>query len=296
MRTATGPTVHAVRRLPRDRWPEWDAFVARWGSVEQTTWWHGPSEQAPGTVDVLAWYRDGDLAGGLLVLSTPLPLVRASIGAAQRGPVLSTAEVPGPVVRAVTDELLAVAHERGWIDLRLTVGRSESFARALTTELRNRVERAYTIPGPVDAVVPLAGRTFDEVVAGLHRSTRRDLRAGGRRGGAIRALTSAADLRQAHDALSASARRQGFGGVRAWTSAGPLLQERVSTGDIIVLGLCEDHEVVASTVVALVGPEGYNVYSGFKDHAARLHPGHRLQTAAMAVCQAVAFAPTTSAC
>lgn len=279
-------TVHAIRRLPPARDAEWDALVADVGAVEQSLWWNRGWEASGGTVDVIGWYADDVLQGGILVLTRPLPGLRLSTALAPRAPVLRSGDMPPAVVQGLADELIALGSDRSWIDLRLMLPRSDTFGRALTNELRNRVLRAYTIPSPSDAVVPLAGRSFDDVVAGFHKSTRRDVRAGGRRGGSVRALTQPGDLERAWRTLGASARRQGFGDVRAWATVADLLPDRVAAGDLAVLGLCLDTDVVASVVVALVGPEGYNIYSGFDDRAATLFPGHRLQTAAMAVCHA----------
>src|SRR4051812_694572 len=187
--------------------PEWDAFVARTpgGHHLQTTAWAHVKALAGWRATRVLLRSDGSLVGGCQLLTRDLPLSRR-VAYVPRGPLLASREPEA------LDELLAamrdVARQERVLMMKVQPPVDRDDMPTLLRERGFAPSELQTAPAP-SVRVPLTGRGDDELLAAMHSSKRRQVRAARKHGVSARAGT-AADLQVLQDLLAATGERQDF--------------------------------------------------------------------------------------
>jgi hypothetical protein len=250
--------------------------------MHQCSWWASPLAAYGVPSVALGCWRNGTLVGGALFRSYSVPMTGMSISECVDGPIF-------------------LEWERGWAQefvagvgrLARTLGSMAVVIkgcprRDVQADLQDAFRRAglrVTLGGAqADAVLPLAGRTLDEIRRGFNHGTKWRVNKGRRSGLVIRRLTTDEELEQAHAAWLATAARKGFEEVRPWATIQPVLRHCVDHGLGSVLASIHDGRLVAAAFVTHLGQTGVWVYGGYLDGAEPLNPTHVLQYEAMQEC------------
>ena len=132
-------------------------------------------------------------------------------------------------------------------------------------------------PGMAEAVLPLAGRTMDQIWKGFNRGTRQRIKKANSGRLQIRRLTRPEDLAQAYGAWIATASRKSFSDVRPWVSLEPVVQHCVENQMGSVIASFLDEKLLAAAFVTHIGGTASWVYGGYVDGAQKHSPTHVLQ-------------------
>jgi hypothetical protein len=224
---------------------------------------------------VIGCWKGDRLVGGALFRSYYVPLTRTTVSECLDGPIFLEWEnawaddfVAGLVKLAGQVNSMALVikdcpHEDVHRDVLAALGR-----RGLTTAL---------IRGSADAVLPLEGRTIDQVRSGFNHGTRQRVKKGTAGPLSIRRLTTPEDLLKAYAAWIATAARKSFTDVRPWVGLEPVLRHCIDNRLGSVLGSFLDDRLLAAAFVVQVGKTAAYVYGGYLDGAEKHSPTHALQ-------------------
>jgi Acetyltransferase (GNAT) domain len=119
---------------------------------------------------------------------------------------------------------------------------------------------------------------------GMNKGTKLTVKKGMKSALEVRNLTDSNDLRKAHEAWMATARRKGFSDVRPWKGLEPVLCYSVNNRLGLVLGSFLNGKLLAAIFVAYVGGTATYVYGGYMDNCEQYHPNHVLQYKAIQQC------------
>jgi lipid II:glycine glycyltransferase (peptidoglycan interpeptide bridge formation enzyme) len=131
--------------------------------------------------------------------------------------------------------------------------------------------------GPADAVLPLEGRTMEQIRSGFNHGTRQRIRKAQTGPIRVRRLTQREDLAKAHAAWMATAARKSFTDVRPWAGIEPVLRYCIDNRLGSVLGSFLDERLLAAAFVAHVGKTATWVYGGYMDGSEKHSPTQVLQ-------------------
>ena len=249
------------------------------GHRHQCLWWMEPLQSYGFRIDVLGCWQGDRLIGGALFRTYSLPLSPIRITECLNGPIfLEWQDDWGDAfVSAVAD--LA---ER----LESTIVRFEECAplnlhRSIVAAFQGGGLRTRLQPATPDAVLPLEGRSLDQICQGFNHGIRQRIRKARTGGITIRRLQKPEDLTQAYRAWVETASRKSFSEIRPYGSLEPVMLHSLTRGLGSVLASYRDEKLLAAIFVSHVGGSSFYVYGGFLDGAQRESPTHLLHDEAI---------------
>jgi lipid II:glycine glycyltransferase (peptidoglycan interpeptide bridge formation enzyme) len=132
-------------------------------------------------------------------------------------------------------------------------------------------------PGRADAVLPLQGRTMDQIWKGFNHGTKRRIKKAWARELTVRRLTRPEDLNCAYEAWMATAQRKSFSDVRPWESLEPVVRHCLEHRLGSVLATFLGDTLLAAIFVTQIGDTATYVYGGYTDYAQEYSATHVLQ-------------------
>jgi GNAT acetyltransferase-like protein len=245
------------------------------GHRHQCLWWMEPLKQYGFRTQAVGCWKGDRLVGGAHFRSYRVPLTRSTVSECFDGPIFLEWEdawadvfLAGLVEMARTAKSMAVVikdcpHQDVHRDLLAAFQRG-----GLTTALSR---------GAADAILPLKGRTMDEIRSGFNHGTRQRIRKGQAGPLSVRRLTADEDLLEAYRAWIATANRKSFTDVRPWSGLEPVLRHCIGNRLGSVLGSFLDEKLLAAAFVVHVGTAAAWVYGGYMDGAEKYSPTQVLQ-------------------
>jgi GNAT acetyltransferase-like protein len=254
----------------------WDDLAARSevGHRHQCQWWMDPLERYGIRTSVLGCWQGDRLVGGALFRSFGVPFTGATISECLDGPIWREWECDW--ADAFVGGLAELSRTANSLAVMIRDCPNETVHRDLVGALRRAGHDVELSRGPADAILPLQGRTLEQIRAGFSHGTRSRIKKG-QKGVSIRRLTRSDELAQAYEAWIATARRKGFTDVRPWLGLEPVLRHCIDQGLGWVLGSFVDGGLLAAAFVTQVGRTATWVYGGYMDGAEKLNPTHVLQ-------------------
>jgi Acetyltransferase (GNAT) domain len=273
-----------------DQRRQWDRFVrgAPAGSLNQCFWWADPLEQHGVTARGIACW-DGEVqVGGAMLRSLPVPLAGGTITECLQGPLFVDwrPEWAAPVLAGIEE----IARRSRSIGVSLQACPRRDVAEDLASAMRRAGMKLTRAPGGREAILALAGRSLDDVIAGFHKGTRRAIKKGQQGPVEVRRVAGTDELRRAHGTWLATAARKGFASVRPWETAEPMLRHSIDAGLGAVLAGFVGEELLAAVFVTYIGTAASYIYGGFADDAERHRPNHVLHLEAIKVALAGGYA------
>jgi hypothetical protein len=254
----------------------WDALAARSSVAQrhQCLWWMEPLDRYGIRTDVLGCWHGDRLVGGALFRSYAVPFARATITECLDGPIFQKWDSHW------SDELVAglagLAREVNSLALIIRDCPHQDVHRDMLAALRRAGLVLELSRGPADAILPLEGRTLDQIRSGFNHGTRARIKKG-QKTISIRRLTGPEELSQAYAAWIATASRKSFTDVRPWLGLEPVLRHCIDHGLGSVLGSFAGEKLAAAAFVTHMGKTATYVYGGYMDGAEKLNPTHVLQ-------------------
>ncbi|MGH7509744.1 MAG: lipid II:glycine glycyltransferase FemX [Gemmatimonadales bacterium] len=245
------------------------------GHRHQCLWWMEPLERYGFASRAIACWKGDRLVGGALFRSYAVPLTGSTVAECLDGPIFLNWD------SAWADEFVAglveMAREVDSIAVIIRDCPREDVHRDVLAALRRAGLRTELAPGVADAVLPLEGRTIDQIRSGFNHGTRGRVRKG--LGGPlqVRQLTVSQDLVHAYAAWIATASRKSFTDVRPWLGLEPVLRHCIDNRLGSVLGSFLDDRLLAAAFVVYVGETAAWVYGGYVNGAEKHSPTHVLQ-------------------
>jgi hypothetical protein len=220
-------------------------------------------------------WQGSRLVGGALFRSYGIPFTRTAVTECLDGPIFL--EWDG----AWADDFVARL-----IDLGKTVNATAMIIKDCPNPLvhhdlleafrRRRLALVLT-RGPADAILPLQGRSMDQIRSGFNHGTRQRVKKGQAGALSIRRVNTETDLAQAYAAWIATANRKSFNDVRPWEGLQPVLRHSIEHNLGTVLGSFLGERLLAAAFVVHVGTTAAWVYGGYMDGAEKHNPTHVLQ-------------------
>jgi hypothetical protein len=260
---------------------QWDEFASRStvGHMRQCLWWAQPLSRYGVKPQVLGCWSGGELVGGALFRSIPMPLTNAAITECLNGPIFLRWQSAWAEPFAHSLVRLAGAHKSSVLTIR-ACPRMDVHRDILAALLRLRL-RVRTAEGTTRAILPLNGKSTDELVMSFNTGTRRNIRKGVKTGVQVRTVVTRDELRNAYAAWTASADRKHFSDVRPWAGLEPVLQHCIDQKLGAVHGSFVDGRIVAAIFVSHFGDTTEYVYGGYVDGADQYRPNHLLHDEAI---------------
>jgi hypothetical protein len=254
----------------------WDALAARSavGHRHQCLWWMEALDRYGFRTSTLGCWSGEQLIGGALFRSYRVPFTGSTVTECLDGPIFL--EWESGWAEAFIAGVVGVAQEANSMALVIKDCPRADVHQALVAAFRRGGLEIALSPGPADAVLPLEGRTIDQIRTGFNHGTRQRIKKG-QRGVSVRRLTSSEDLAKAHAAWLATASRKSFADVRPWRGVEPILRHCIDNGLGSVLGSFLDEKLLAAAFVTHIGMTAAWVYGGYMDGAEKYNPTHVLQ-------------------
>lgn len=245
------------------------------GHRHQCLWWMEPLERYGIRIRAIGCWKGGRLVGGALFRSYAVPLTRSSVSECLDGPIFMEWE------SAWADEFVAGLMEMaGEVNSMAVVIKDCPQAdvhRDVLAALRRERLTIVVTPGPADAVLPLEGRTMDQIRSGFNHGTRQRIKKGLAGPLSVRRLTTGEDLLKAYATWIATATRKSFTDVRPWVGLEPVLRHCIDQRLGSVFGTFLNEKLLAAAFVVHVGKAAAYVYGGYVDGAEKHSPTHVLQ-------------------
>lgn len=254
----------------------WDDLAggASVGHRHQCLWWVNPLERYGFRSHPLGCWREGNLVGGALFRSYTVPFTGTTVSECLDGPIFLEWE------SAWADELVAglvkIGREANSMAMVIKDCSHEDVHRDVVAAFRRGGLAITLSPGPADAVLPLEGRTMDQIRSGFNHGTRSRIRKG-QKGISVRRLAGSDDLAKAYEAWIATASRKAFTDVRPWLGLEPVLRHCIDHRLGSVLGSFLEQKLLAAAFVTHVGRTATWVYGGYMDGSEKYNPTHVLQ-------------------
>jgi hypothetical protein len=223
---------------------------------------------------VLGCWMGDRLLGGALFRAYDVPFTRATVSECLDGPIFLEWEESwaGELVAGIAE----LARNANSMAVIIKDCPREDVHRHMLAALRRGGHEILLRPGPADAVLPLEGRTIDQIRSGFNHGTRSRIRKG-QKEVTIRRLSRPEELAQAYAAWIATASRKAFSDVRPWLGLESVLRHCIDHGLGSVLGSFAGEKLLAAAFVTHVGRTASWVYGGYMDGAEKHNPTHVLQ-------------------
>jgi hypothetical protein len=256
---------------------EWDEFSSHSavGHMQQCLWWTQPLAKFGIATRVLGCWRAGKLIGGSLFRSIPIPYLGRSFAECLCGPIFLDwrSDWADLFLRGLQE----IAEEFNSVSVSIRGCPNKEVHQDLGLAFERNMLRTTWSPGAAEAILPLKGRTTEDLWKDFRKGTKWSVKKGLKGPLRVERLTSRADLRQAYEAWIATAKRKRFPHVRPWSSLEPALCHCVENRLGYVLGTFLDGNLLGSAFVSYIGGTGAWVYGGYMDNAAAHQPTHILQ-------------------
>lgn len=241
----------------------------------QCSWWMEPLERYGFRSCAIGCWKADRLVGGALFRSYTVPLMRTTVSECLDGPIFL--EWENAWADGFVAGLMEMARQVGSMAVVIKDCPHAEVHRDVLAALRRRGLTTSLSPGPADAVLPLEGRTIDQIRSGFNHGTRGRIRKGLAGPLSVRRLTAGEDLVKAYAAWIATANRRSFTDVRPWMGLEPVLRHCIDNRLGSVLGSFLDEKLLAAAFVVHVGKTAAYVYGGYMDGAEKYSPTHVLQ-------------------
>jgi hypothetical protein len=273
----TSPSVN-VRpiRTPAER-EQWNALTesAAVGHRHQCRWWMQPLERYGFRVTTLGCWLGDRLVGGALIRSYSVPLTPVTVSECLDGPIFLDWD------KSWANAFVAgLAELAGSVDCTALIIQDCPHAAVhqdLVAALQRGGRKTTVKPGRADAVLPLEGRTLDQIWKGFNHGTRQRIKKARARELTVRHLTRPEDLHRAYQAWIATAQRKSFSDVRPWESLEPVVRHCLDHRLGSVLATFLGDTLLAAAFVTHIGNTATYVYGGYMDDAQQYSPSHVLQ-------------------
>lgn len=254
--------------------PEWDRFVAGAPSghhVQTTMWGRVKASMGWSAIRVIA-RRDGQIVGGAQVLHRPLTRI-GRIGYVSHGPLVTDPSV----ATAIHDRLEWLARELRILHLTMQAPLPAPGLPEPTPRPHHMV-RTSAIAAPATTIVDLDA-TPDELLAGMQRKTRYNIRLSERRGVKVRTGT-VDDLGLYHAMVEATAKRRRFDPFpQAYYQA---MWDELHPGGHLRLAVAElDGDPLAAQIAIGFGTTVVNKLSVWSGSQGRARPNEAIQWSAI---------------
>ncbi len=264
----------------REEREQWNALAeaSPAGHRHQCLWWMEPLQRYGFRVSALGCWKGDRLVGGALFRSYAVPLGFVTVTECLDGPAFLDWDdgwADGFVV-AMAD----LGRATGSTTVSIQDCPRGDIQQSIAAALERAGHKTILKPTASDAVLPLGGRTMEEIWNGFNHGTRRRIKKGRSRL-AVRRLTEPEELAQAYRAWTATARRKSFSDVRPWESLQPVVRHCLDQGLGSVLGSFLDQQLLAAVFITHIGDTAYYVYGGYVDGAEKQSPTHVLQDEAI---------------
>jgi len=259
----------------------WNELASRsaMAHMHQCLWWSEPLTVFNVSTRVLGCWKGKQLAGGALFRSVPVPFLGMSLTECLNGPIFQ--EWSPQWADAFVEGIRELARAARSITVVIRSCPNPAVHRDLLEAFRRAHLRISLTPGEVEGVLFLRNRTMDDLRRGFREGTRRSLKKGLAAPVRVERLTRDDELRSAHEAWMATARRKSFLDVRPWRALEPVLRHCVESGLGSVLGTLLEDRLIAAVFVTYIGETACFVYGGYRDNAEPYRPTHLLQLAAI---------------
>jgi hypothetical protein len=264
-------------REERERWNAL-AGTSPAGHRHQCLWWMEPLQRYGFRVSALGCWNGDRLVGGALFRSYTVPLGLVTVTECLDGPVFL--EWDDGWAEAFVAAMADLARGIGSATVSIQDCPRGEIQRSIAAALERAGHKTILKPGASDAVLPLRGRTMEEIWKGFNHGTRRRIKKG-RSELAVRRLTEPEELAQAYAAWIATASRKSFSDVRPWATLEPVVRPCVLQGLGSVLGSFLDDKLLAAVFITHIGDTAYYVYGGYVDGAEKQSPTHVLHDEAI---------------
>lgn len=245
------------------------------GHRHQCLWWMESLERYGFRSRAIGCWNNGRLVGGALFRSYPVPFTGGTISECLDGPVFL--EWESGWADDFAGGIVDLARQFNSMAVVIAGCPQADVHRDLTAALQHRGLTTTSTRGPADAVLPLEGRTIEEIRKGFNHGTRQRIKKGQVGPLSLRRLTSGEDLALAYQAWIATANRKSFTDVRPWPGLEPVLRYSVDNGLGSVIGSFLDGRLLASAFIVHIGQTTAWVYGGYMDGAEKYSPTHVLQ-------------------
>jgi GNAT acetyltransferase-like protein len=254
----------------------WNALAARSlvGHRHQCEWWMKALDRYGFRTFTLGCWRGDQLIGGALFRSYTVPFTGSTVTECLDGPIFLAWE--NSWAEQFIAGVVGIAREANSMAVVIRDCPRHDVHAALVAVFRQGGLDIALSPGPADAVLPLEGRTIDQIRTGFNHGTRQRIKKG-QRGVSIQRLTSSEDLAKAYAAWIATAKRKSFADVRPWRGVEPVLRRCIDDGLGSVLGSFLDEKLLAAAFITHVGSTAAWVYGGYMDGSEKYNPTHVLQ-------------------
>jgi hypothetical protein len=245
------------------------------GHRHQCLWWMEPLQRYGFRNWALGCWKGDQLVGGALFRSYPVPLTGSTVSQCLDGPIFR--EWDSAWADAFVAGVAEMARNANSMSVVLEDCPRLDVHRDVVAALRRGGFKTTVSPGPADAVLPLEGRTMDDIRKAFNHGTRQRIKKAQSGKLSVRRLTRPEDLAQAYAAWIATATRKSFSDVRPWMSLEPVLRHCIDNGLGSVLASFLDQRLLAAAFVTHVGKAASWVYGGYMDGAEKYSPTHILQ-------------------
>ena len=281
-------TVRPVEtQLEREQWNTL-AESASVGHRHQCLWWMEPLQRYGFRIRVLGCWKGDRLVGGALFRSYTVPLSLVTVTECLDGPIF--AEWEDAWGELFADAMAELVRADQSTVLKIQDCPHPDVQHQIVAALRRGGRKLTQEPGLADAVLPLRGRTMDQIWKGYNHGTRQRINKARKGPIAVRRLTQPEELAQAYEAWRATAIRKSFTEVRPWASLEPVVRRCVDQGAGTVLAGFLDQRLLAAVFITHIGDTASYVYGGFVDGAERHSPTQVLHDEAIRECLAKGLA------
>jgi Acetyltransferase (GNAT) domain len=226
-------------------------------------------------VQALGCWMGDRLLGGALFRSYTVPLTPITVSECLDGPIFLDWEPAwADAFVAGVDDLADSANSAALV---MQDCHHPDVHRDVVAGLRRGGRKTTVKPGRADAVLPLRGRTLDQIWKGFNHGTRQRIKKARKNGLTVRRLTQSEDLVRAYGAWLATANRKSFSDVRPWASLEPVVRHCLDHRMGTVLASFLGEELLAAALITHIGDTATYVYGGYVDGAEQYSSTQMLQ-------------------
>jgi GNAT acetyltransferase-like protein len=229
--------------------------------------------------DVLGCWQGERLIGGALFRTYTIPYSPVTITECLNGPIFL--EWQDAWAKAFVEAAGELAERVNSTIVRIQECADLSVHQSVVAAFQDGGQRMSLQPGTPDAVLPLEGRSPDQIWKGYNHGIRQRIKKAWAGGIAIRRLEEPEDLRRAYGAWTETASRKSFSAIRPYDSLEPVMLHCLGQGLGSVLASYRDDSLLAAVFISHVGDSAFYVYGGYVDGADRQSPTHVLHDEAI---------------
>ena len=252
------------------------------GSMYQSFWWADPLKRHGVRAKGIGMWKENRLVGGGLFRSIPIPFVGSHLTQCLAGPLHLDWE-PRWADEFVS-QVAQLARDDNSMEVAIHRCPSREMHRDIIDAFLRRGLKITFASSAAEAVLSLKDSTPEDIWKGMIKGTRENIRKAQKNAIQIRELTSSDELRSAHTAWMATAKRKNFTDIRPWASLEPVLRYCVDNDIGKVYASFKDDKMLAAIFIVFIGGQALYVYGGFMDGSEKHSPNHILHFEAIKHC------------